>query len=56
MGERDVLRSLAAANVKHSLSGSSIHHAHEVEATIGYELGALQGLPEPVRPVAEQGL
>ena len=36
--------------------GRVIDHAHEVEATIGYELGALQGLPEPARPVAERGL
>ena len=36
--------------------GRVIDHAHEVEATIGYELGAVQELPEPARPVAEQGL
>ena len=36
--------------------GRVIDHAHEVEATIGYELDALQGLPEPARPVAERGL
>ena len=36
--------------------GRVIDHAHEVEATIGYELGALQELPEPARPVAERGL
>ena len=36
--------------------GRAIDHAHEVEATIGYELGALQGLPAPARPVAERGL
>ena len=36
--------------------GRVIDHAHEVEATIGYELGALQELSEPARPVAERGL
>lgn len=36
--------------------GRVIDHAHEVEAAIGYELGALQELTEPARPVAEQGL
>ena len=36
--------------------GRIIDHAHEVEATIGYELGAVQGLPQPARPVSEQGL
>jgi hypothetical protein len=36
--------------------GRVIDHAHEVEATIGYEFGALQERSEPARPVAEQGL
>ena len=36
--------------------GRALDHAHEVEATIGCELGALQGLPEPARPVAERRL
>ena len=44
-----------AGEIVHQL-GRVIDHAHEVEATIGYELGALQELPEPARPVAEQGL
>jgi len=37
-------------------AGRAIDHAHEVEATIGYGLAALQGLPEPTRPVADRGL
>ena len=36
--------------------GRVIDHAHEVDATIGYELSALQELSEPARPVAERGL
>jgi hypothetical protein len=36
--------------------GRAIDHAHEVEATIGYEVGGLQDLPEPARPAAERGL
>jgi hypothetical protein len=36
--------------------GRVIDHAHEVEATIGYELGALQERSALTRPVAEQGL
>jgi len=36
--------------------GRVIDHAHEIEATIGYELGALQGPPEPARSVADRGL
>jgi plasmid stabilization system protein ParE len=36
--------------------GRALDHAHEVEATIGYDFGALQGLPEPARPGADRGL
>ena len=36
--------------------GRAVDHAHEVEATIGYDIGALQGLPEPTRPAADRGL
>lgn len=36
--------------------GRTLDHAHEVEATIGYDPGALRELPEPVRPAADRGL
>ena len=36
--------------------GRALDHAHEVEATIGYEVGTLQGLPEPAGPAADRGL
>jgi hypothetical protein len=36
--------------------GRTVDHAHEIEARIGYEFGDLHRLPDPARPVADQGL
>jgi hypothetical protein len=36
--------------------GRAIDHAHEIEATIGYDAGGLHPAPTPSRPVADRGL